>query len=333
MKLSKKLAAHQLHVDDDDLPVGRVLSRREILALIAGAGATVLLAGCGPQETTTANATTAAQPAATVANTTAAPTSAATTAAQASTAAVSTTAAAQATTAAATTAANTVAAGTTAAQATSAASTTAAATVAAAGATLPSCVVVPELTEGPYFVDEKLNRSDIRSDTRTNTVKAGVPLRLVFNVSNVKSGSCTAYNGAIVDIWHCDAAGLYSDVQQNNTVGQNFLRGYQVTDANGKAEFTTIYPGWYQGRAVHIHFKMRSALDATKSHTFTSQLFFDDTVSNQIFTQAPYNSKGKNTTPNSSDGIFRNAGNALLLNVVKEGDGYTATFNIGLNIA
>ncbi len=317
MQLTQKLTPESFE-EPDDLPIGRVLSRREILALLAGAGATVLLVGCTPQQSTPVPATSA--PASTAAgatppNTTIAATGATTTAIQ-------------------TTAANTSPAAVTAAiQTTADSPTTTAATTTAASVALPTCVVVPELTEGPYFVDEKLNRSGVRTDTNTKAVKEGVPLRLVFNVSQVSSGACTAYAGAYVDIWHCDALGNYSDVQQNNTMGQNFLRGYQVTSASGKAEFTTIYPGWYQGRAVHIHFKVRNALDTTKSHTFTSQLFFDDTLNQQVFTLAPYKSKGQSTTKNANDSIYRSGGASLLLNPVKEGDGYIATFNIGLSIA
>lgn len=320
MKLTRKCTSQSLEELDDDIPVGRVLNRREMLALMAGASATVLLAGCAPQQATPIPATTAL--ATTTIPTVATTTSTTTTSAP--TTAASTTAAIQTTTAASTTAANTTAAATTVAS-----TTTAAATVASGSASLPTCVVVPELTEGPYFVDEKLNRSDIRTDPADNTVKEGVPLRLVFNVSQVSSGACTTYAGAFVDIWHCDALGVYSDVQQNNTVGKNFLRGYQVTDANGKAQFTTIYPGWYQGRTVHIHFKIRSSLNATQSQTFTSQLFFDDTLSQQIFALAPYKSKGQSTTKNANDSIYRSGGTSLLLNLVKEGEGYTATFNIG----
>ena len=111
---------------------------------------------------------------------------------------------------------------------------------------LPSCVVRPQQTEGPYFIDEKLNRSDIRSDPSDGSVKQGVPLRLVLHVSQIYGSSCTALTGATVDIWHCDALGVYSDVTDRSfsTVGKKFLRGYQVTDANGIVEFVTIYPGW-----------------------------------------------------------------------------------------
>jgi len=155
---------------------------------------------------------------------------------------------------------------------------------------------------------------------------------LTFNVSRIAANSCTSLVGATVDIWHCDAAGIYSDVSDAgfNTVGQKFLRGYQVTDANGLAQFTTIYPGWYSGRAVHIHFKIRTTTTAGQSYEFTSQLFFDDALSDQVFTQAPYAGKGQRNTLNSNDGIYSAD---LLLAVAQTAQGYAATFTIGLSIA
>ena len=85
--------------------------------------------------------------------------------------------------------------------------------------------------------------------------------------------------GAMVDICQCDAIGVYSDVRATNgffnTGGQRFLRGYQVTDASGVAKFTTVYPGWYQGRSVHIHFKIRTNAGGRNAE-FVSQLYFDD---------------------------------------------------------
>ena len=128
----------------------------------------------------------------------------------------------------------------------------------------PACVVRPELTEGPFFVDEQLNRSDIRSDPGDGTVRPGVPLRLALRVSRLTRGACAPLPGAMVDLWHCDAIGVYSGVQDpgGSTVGKKFLRGFQTTDGEGLARFTTIYPGAYRGRAVHIHFKIRSAAAA-----------------------------------------------------------------------
>jgi protocatechuate 3,4-dioxygenase beta subunit len=192
-------------------------------------------------------------------------------------------------------------------------------------------VVRPELTEGPYYVDEELLRSDIRSDPSDGTISAGALLALTFNVSSAVSSACSPLAGAIVDVWHCDALGVYSDVSDPgfNTSGKKFLRGYQVTDADGVARFTTIYPGWYQGRAVHIHFKIRSAASAS-AYQFTSQLFFDDSLTDQVHATEPYASKGQRTLRNSGDGIYNGGGSQLVLDVATTADGHAATFNIAL---
>jgi protocatechuate 3,4-dioxygenase beta subunit len=204
----------------------------------------------------------------------------------------------------------------------------------AMAANLPGCVVRPEQTEGPYFVDEKLNRSDIRVDPSDKSVKTGVPLRLEFQVSRLAGAACSPLARAIVDLWHCDAGGVYSDVhdRQLNTRGRKFLRGYQQTNANGVAEFLTIYPGWYEGRAVHIHFKIRSAVDSGRNQEFTSQLYFDESVNDQVFNQAPYNSKRGRRVMNDSDSLFRRGGKELLVIPTKNAQGYTAKFDIGLQI-
>jgi len=198
-----------------------------------------------------------------------------------------------------------------------------------------SCVTKPALTEGPFFVDEKLNRADIRSDPSNNTVKAGTLLKLKFYVSRVSGSTCTPLVGAWVDIWHTDASGGYSDVsgQGNpNNLGQKFLRGYQVTDSNGAVEFTTIYPGWYSGRTVHIHYKIRLFAGSTKTYEFTSQLVFDDTLTDQVFTQAPYNAKGTRNTRNSNDSIAQEGGTAILLSLTSDGaGGYSSTYSLGLS--
>ena len=201
--------------------------------------------------------------------------------------------------------------------------------------TKSACIVSPEQTEGPYFVDEKLNRSDIRSDPSDGSVKDGVPLQLTLRVSQVSSTSCTPLKGAIVDIWHCDALGVYSDVSDRSfsTVGKKFLRGYQVTDADGTVEFTTIYPGWYPGRTVHIHFKVRTNATSQKSYEFTSQLYFDDSITDRVHAQTPYASKGQRTLKNAQDGIFQDGGEQLLLTPTKTSQGYAATFDIGLQTA
>ena len=196
------------------------------------------------------------------------------------------------------------------------------------------CIVRPQLTEGPYFVDEKLNRSDIRTDPTTGVVSTGVPLILQFNVNGVGGGTCAPVPNAYVDIWHCDAAGSYSDISngagQANTSGKKYLRGYQITDANGEVQLTTIYPGWYSGRAVHIHFKIRLFSGSQTTYEFTSQLFFDDALTDQVYTQSPYSSRGTRNVRNSNDGIYNGGGSQLLLSPTQSGQGYAATFSIGL---
>ena len=196
-----------------------------------------------------------------------------------------------------------------------------------------ACVVSPEMTEGPYFVDEMLNRSDIREDPSDGSVVEGTALALTLNIYQVNGDACTPLTGALVDIWHCDASGLYSDVQQNNTVGQKFLRGYQLTDENGAVQFTTIYPGWYMGRAVHIHMKVRTDPDADQGLEFTSQLFFDEDLTDQVHTQGPYASHGTRDTRNENDNIYSGGGSQMLLALSPEGDGYAGTMNIGMQVA
>lgn len=299
-------------MDNDDLPVGRILSRREALVLLGAASAAMgaaALAACAPANATAVPATVSSG----LANATGTPTAAATLAGlEAQTA---------------------VAAGNPTGIATAQVQNTA---VAAANATaLPACVVRPELTEGPYFVDEKLNRSNIRSDPSDNTVKEGAPFELTIRVSQVGSGGCTALAGAQVDLWHCDALGVYSDANDPNfgsTKGKKFLRGYQLTDANGIAKFTTIYPGWYRGRAVHIHFKIRTP-SGNQNYDFASQFFFDEAVSAQVYTREPYASKGaQGFMRNNQDGIYQQSGGQTLLDAKQSGDGYAGTFDVGLQI-
>jgi len=202
------------------------------------------------------------------------------------------------------------------------------------GTRIPACVVRPAQTEGPYFLDVQLDRPDIRSDPPDGKVSSGTPLDLGFQVSRLTGNSCAPLAGVVVDVWQCDALGVYSGVKDQgglfDTTGRKFLRGHQVTDAQGKVRFTTVYPGWYPGRTVHIHFKLRTNPAGARGEEFTSQLYFDDAFSDQIFAQAPYAGRTGRRTRNSGDGIFRNGGSELMLDVSRQGNGLTGTFEVAL---
>ncbi len=198
-----------------------------------------------------------------------------------------------------------------------------------------TCLLTAALTEGPYFVDEKLNRADIRSDPSTGAISLGVPLALTFTVSRVIGAACTPLTGAYIDVWHCDAAGAYSDVSGAGA-GRKFLRGYQVTDVNGQVTFTTVYPGWYSGRAVHIHFKLRLFAGTTKTYEFTSQFFFGESLTDAVHASSPYAAKGKRDTLNANDGIFNGlastAKSALTLQAAVNGNSYSGTIALGVQV-
>ena len=192
----------------------------------------------------------------------------------------------------------------------------------------PRCVLTPAQTEGPYFVDERLQRSDIRGDPADGAAKPGALLALTLRVFALDGAACASLAGAIVDLWHCDAAGVYSDVDDTRlaTRGAKFLRGYQVTDTSGRVRFTTIYPGAYPGRAVHIHFKVR-----TGRTEFTSQLYFDDALTDRVHAQPPY--RGGQRTRNAQDGLYRTGGSLLMLDVVPAAQGYAAAYDVGIRRA
>jgi len=199
----------------------------------------------------------------------------------------------------------------------------------------PGCIVRPELTIGPYFVDDQLNRSDIRFDPLEGNVSEGMPLTLKISISSAAGKTCAPLEGARVDIWHCDALGIYSDVSLRgfNTLGQKFLRGYQLTDTKGGVQFRTIYPGWYSGRTVHIHFMIRTKGADHGDYEFTSQLFFSDALTDIVHAKEPYVRKGPRNTRNREDNVYKSGGNQLLLNARGDNvNGYMAAINIGLDL-
>lgn len=205
-------------------------------------------------------------------------------------------------------------------------------------------VATPELTEGPFFVDNKLKRRNVIGETKRSSVKEGSPLKLAITVCQIKDGKAIPLKGAHVDIWHADAIGSYSDespspIQSEDTKGQTWLRGYQVTDEKGVVEFETIYPGWYQGRTSHIHFKIRSySASGNVTHEFTSQFFFDEKVNDVVLKKAPYNGLSK-PVRNEQDGIYAyrqadgtRVGSHLMLKTKEVRGAYEATFSVALVI-
>src|SRR2546426_11962238 len=189
-----------------------------------------------------------------------------------------------------------------------------------------SCAVTPQETEGPYWVDEGLARSDITVDPSDGTVKPGVPPALAIAALRADA-DCAPAPGVRVDVWHCDAGGLYSDEAANSTVGKKFLRGYQTTDDTGAVNFTTIYPGWYSGRTVHIHFRIRTYSGSTKLDEFVAQIFFDDTLTDTVFKNAPYNTRPTRDTRNANDMVVTGTrtGTVVYTDVTQTALGYAAT--------
>ena len=179
------------------------------------------------------------------------------------------------------------------------------------------CVLTPELTEGPYYIANEKLRKNITEG------KPGTPLNLRLAV--VDASSCKALSGAAVDIWHADAAGDYSGFS-SDTSSRTFMRGVQKTDAKGVATFDTVYPGWYQGRTVHIHVKVHVGGNVVH----TGQLFFSDTLTDAVYKRSPYSSRANRTTRNANDSIFVNGGSKSLLALTKSGTGYVGTITMGV---
>ncbi len=259
-------------MDSDDVPVGRILGRREVLALLGAAGAGALTRRATAPETAEAGAPPSTGSAAPL------------------------------------------------------------------SLPVPNCVVRPAQTEGPYFVEPTLDRRDIRADPTTGAIPAGVPLALELRVAQVATSGCTPLVGATVELWQCDALGVYSGVRDTNglfdTRTQKFLRGHQRTDTTGVVRFTTIYPGWYEGRAVHLHFSVRAKNAAGRDVLFTSQLYFDEAITATVLAKAPYATKGTaGWRRNAADGIFsRSGGEQLIVATRPQGEGYAGVFELGMQL-
>lgn len=210
-----------------------------------------------------------------------------------------------------------------------------------AGGEAPACVAKNEATAGPYPNLSPLNRRDVRPNTTGGTTpKDGAELVLRLKIMDLDA-VCGPIEGAVVDIWQCDALGIYAGYEPFATAGQDFLRGYQKTDAQGVAEFLTIFPGAYSGRAIHIHFSIRAtegvlAPNASGSgiqDVFIAQLYFEDTDSYAIFGAHPVYQGGSAITPNGLDGIFSAGGHDLVVSLSETLSGYAGDVTIGVSRA
>jgi protocatechuate 3,4-dioxygenase beta subunit len=181
---------------------------------------------------------------------------------------------------------------------------------------LVTCVLAPEQTEGPFYLDDQKMRRNITEG------RPGVPLTTRLTVVDVST--CRAIRGAAVDIWHCDAAGAYSGTGAE--ADERFLRGVQRTDAKGLALFRTIYPGWYTGRTVHIHVLVH--IGGNVVHT--GQLYFPDALTDTVYRRSPYRRRPSRDTRNAADSIYRNGGKRSTLKLRKSGSGYLASITMGV---
>jgi protocatechuate 3,4-dioxygenase beta subunit len=180
-----------------------------------------------------------------------------------------------------------------------------------------ACVLAPEVTEGPYYLDLNMVRSDITDG------RPGAPLALTLTVADATT--CSPIANSAVDIWHADPEGVYSGFDQGK--GATFLRGTQVTGADGKVTFNTLFPGWYRGRAVHIHIKVHVG----GSVVHTGQLFFPDRFTEGVYTRSPYSSRGNPDMRNADDSIYADAGGATaIVTPTTAGDGYAGSTTLGV---
>jgi protocatechuate 3,4-dioxygenase beta subunit len=181
-----------------------------------------------------------------------------------------------------------------------------------------SCILTPEQTEGPYYIaGEKLRR---------NITEGRPGTALLLRTFVVDATTCRPIKNAAVDIWHADAGGVYSGFG-DGAASRTFMRGIQRTNAKGLALFRTIYPGWYQGRTVHIHVKVHAG-----GNVHTGQLYFPDSVTDAVYRRAPYSSRPVRDVRNATDSVYRNGGSRSMLSVKKNSAGvYVATITMGVH--
>ena len=181
-----------------------------------------------------------------------------------------------------------------------------------------ACVLSPETTEGPYWIEDALSRRDIREG------KAGLPLVAQFTVQDARS--CEPIAGADVEIWHCDADGVYSGFGEA-APSTRFLRGHQQAGDDGVAEFLTVFPGWYGGRTPHVHLKVHVGGDTVH----TGQVFFDEETTARVYESAPYSDHGEADTSHDADGIYAQAGGErATMRLTRDGEGYRGTISLGV---
>jgi protocatechuate 3,4-dioxygenase beta subunit len=191
-------------------------------------------------------------------------------------------------------------------------------------ATSAACAVTPSETVGPYPSLVDLFRSDIREG------KGGLPVTLTITVVN-SSNACAPVANANVEIWQCDADGHYSQYAQQGYDGrtQTFLRGIQTTDGSGRVTFTTVYPGWYQGRATHIHVEVTINGQSVK----VTQIAFPDSTNAAVYATGAYAARGNNPTTNARDGIFADSLSSEMATVVGDTtNGFAATFTVAIAV-
>jgi protocatechuate 3,4-dioxygenase beta subunit len=180
------------------------------------------------------------------------------------------------------------------------------------------CVLTPEQTEGPFYMSgEKLRRNI--TDGRPGT-------RLLLRATVVDVATCKPIPGAIVDIWHADASGVYSGFGAG-AASRTFMRGVQRANGSGIATFQTVYPGWYSGRTVHIHVKVHVGGNVVH----TGQLYFPDSLTDAVFKKAPYRTRPNRDTRNATDSVFVNGGKNSMLSVRADGSGgYVGSIAMGV---